>query len=367
MQNKKLKIIKVVVTLIIFAVLVVSGSLITKTPLKERGIVVGLGLDKENDEIILLAQVVVSGESSTPGSASAFDLLEGKGKTLSEAFDDLSSKVTLTPSYSHCNILFIGKNLLEDNFDEIASKLFDNNKIKDNTQLVVSDNAKDTMLTVVPIAQTPSEYMEREVKITAENGGRSIVSLKNYLQRTDITSGTRYITYAKKVPATPPTGENTSKGDKEVFLFDLSNTAVFDLDGKVHYYGSEVTEGVGLVEATGGSITAYEGDKHITVDILKSYKFRTYQKDPAKIISDYTYFVKISEQTLEKSPDDLDLKKVEKLIKDTIKEKILYSYETAMGDNVDIFSIIGRFYKRFGIKKDLKDIEWDIKIKVTVK
>lgn len=367
MQNKKLRIVKVVVTVVVLAVLVVTGGLITKTPLRERGIVTGLGLDKDGDELVLLAQVVVSGESSTPGSASAFDVLEGRGKTLSEAFDNLASKVTLTPSYSHCNILFVGKKLLEDNFDEIAIKLFENNKIKDNTQLVVADDAKETMQTVVPIAQTPSEYMEKEVKISSENGGRSIVSLKDYVQRQDITSGTKYITYAIKVPATPPTGENTSKADKEVFLFDLSNTAVFDIDGKVHYYGSDVTEGVGLVEATGGSITAFEGDKYITVDILQSYKIRTYQKEPAKITSDYTYYITITEQTLEKSQDDLDLKKVEKMIKDTIHEKILYSYETAKKDNVDIFSIIGRFYKRFGIKKDLNDIDWEIRIKVIVK
>lgn len=367
MQNKKFKIFKVVVTIIVFAVLVVAGSLITKTPLRERGIVVGLGLDKDGEDILVLAQVVVSGESSTPGSASAFDVLEGKGKTLSDAFDDLSGKVTLTPSYSHCNILFVGKQLLEDNFNEVAMKLFESNKIKDNTQLVVADNAKETMLTTVPIAQTPSEYMEREVKITAENGGRSIVSLKNYIQREKITSGARYLTYAKKVSAIPPTGENTSKEDKEVFLFDLSNTAVFDMDGKVRYYGSDVTEGVGLVEATGGSITANEGEKYVNVDILRSYKIRTYQKDPAKITSDYTYYVSITEQTLEKSQDDLDLKKVENLIKDTIKQKIQFSYQTAFDDNVDIFSLIGRYYKRFGIEKKLDEIEWEINVKVIVK
>ncbi len=367
MQNKRLRIIKVVITVIIFATLVIAGTLVTKTPLRERGIVVGLGLDKENNEIIALAQVIVSGESSTPGSASAFDVLEGKGETLSEAFNDLSSKVTLTPSYSHCNILFVGKNLLEDDFDEIANKLFENNIVKDNTQIVAADSAKETMQTVVPIAQTPSEYMEREVKITAENGGRSIVSLKDFIQRKEITSGTRYVTFAKKVPATPPTGENTSKGDKEVFLFDLSNTAVFDIEGNLHYYESEVTEGVGLVEATGGIITAFEGDKYITANILKTYKIRTYQKEPAKITSDYTYYVKIVEQTLEESQDKLNLEKVENLIKDAIKEKIMFSYKTALDDNVDIFSLIGRFYKRFGIKKDLNEIQWDIKIKVTVR
>lgn len=367
MKEQKTKILKIVITAATLLILFVSGGLITKTPLKERGIVVGLGLDKAGDKILLLAQIILSGESSTPGSASAFDVLEGKGTTLSEAFDDLAKKGTLVPSYAHCNILFVGKNLLEDNFDEIAKNLFDSNVIQDDTQLVVSDDAKDSISAVVPISNTPSEYMEKEIKLTAENGGRSVVSLKDFVQRKSITAGSRYLTYAKKIEANAPTGENTSKSDKEVYLFDLSNTAVFDLDGKVRYYDKSVTEGIGLVEATGGNVTCYEDDKYLTVDILKTIKFRKYEKDPTKVISNYTYYARISEQTLEENIDDLDLKKAEELVQKTIKEKIRFSYGKSVEDNVDLFSLIGRLYKRYGIKFDLKDIEWEVNVNVIIR
>lgn len=366
-MNGKAKRFKIIIVIVTLLVLVLSGEQIAKTPLKERGVVVGLGLDKKDGKILLLAQIILSGESSTPGSASAYDVLEGSGETLGEAFNDLAKKEMLIPSYAHCNILFIGKALLEDGFEEVMTKLFESNRIKDNTQLVVTEDAKDAITTLVPISSTPSEYMEKEIKITAENGGRSIVSLKDYLQRKDITSGSRYLSYAVKLPANAPTGENTSKADKEVFLFDLSNTAVFDLDGNVHYYGKDITEGIGFVEANGGSVTYREDDKYLTVEILKAIKLRDYDKDPAKVISHYTYFARISEQTLEDSVNKLDLAKVEELIASTIKEKIRYSYTKAKADNVDLFSLIGRLYKRYGVKYELNEIEWDIDIKVVLR
>lgn len=367
MKKNKTQILKITVTVITLLILLIAGSLITKTPLKERGIVVGLGLDKVDGKIQLLAQIILSGESSTPGSASAYDVLEGKGNTLSDAFGDLSKKATLVPSYAHCNILFVGKNLLEDGFDEIAKNLFDGNLIQDNTQLVVSDNAKDSISAIVPLSSTPSEYMEKEIKLTAENGGRSVVSLKDFVQRKKITSGSRYLTYAKKIEANAPTGENTSKADKDVFLFDLSNTAVFDLDGKIRYYDKTVTEGIGLVEATGGSITCFRDEKHLTVDILKTIKLRSYQKDPAKVISKYTYYARINEQNLVENIDDLDLKDAENLVKETIKQKILFGYNKTKEDNVDLFSLIGRLYKRYRIEYNLNDIEWIIDINVIIR
>lgn len=367
MKKNKAQILKIVVTVVTLLILLITGGLITKTPLKERGIVVGLGLDKVDDKILLLAQIILSGESSTPGSASAYDVLEGTGDTLNDAFGDLAKKATLVPSYAHCNILFVGKKLLEDGFDKIAKNLFDGNLIQDNTQLVVSDDAKDSISAIVPLSSTPSEYMEKEIKLTAENGGRSVVSLKDFVQRKNITSGSRYLTYAKKIEANPPTGENTSKSDKEVFLFDLSNTAVFDLDGNVRYYDKSVTEGIGLVEATGGSITCYRENKYLSVDILKSIKIRKYEKDPAKVISKYTYYARITEQTLVENIDDLDLKDAENLVKETIKQKILFGYNKTKEDNVDLFSLIGRLYKRYGIQYDLSDIEWVIDINVIIR
>lgn len=361
------KVFRIIVTVVILLILLITGGLITKKPLKERGIVIGIGLDKVDGKLLLLAQIILSGENSSPGSPSAFDVLEGSGNTLSEAFNDLAKKETLVPSYAHCNILFVGKRLLEDGFDEVATKLFESNKVKDNTQLVVADEARDAITTLVPISSTPSEYMEKEIKLNEEKGGRSVVSLKDYVQRKEITSGTRYISYAIKLPANAPTGENTSKDDKEVFLFDLSNTAVFDLDGNIHYYGKEMTAGIGLVEAKGGNITAYKGEKYINVDILQSFKRRFYEKDPAKIVSYYTYYARINEQTLEKSQDDLKLDEVEKLIGDTIKEKIMYSYNQALQDNVDIFSLIGRLYKRFGKEYSLEEIKWEINVDVILR
>lgn len=356
--NKKLSIIRVIVTIVFLILTIVGGFFVKKTSLNTRSIVIGIGLDRTDSGILLSAQIVVGGASSTPGSASSYDVLEGEGKTLSEAFDNLSQKTATLPSYAHCNVMFVGKRMLSDGFDEIARLIFGQNILQDNTQIIgVDGKANDAITTSVPILSTPSEYMSREIKLSQEKGGRSVVTLKDFVQRLDNLNGTKYVTFATMVDANPPTGENAKK--EKVYLFDLSNTAVYDQENNLKIYGKEITEGVGLIESEGNVITAYdEKGNYVTVQVVKSIKLRYYDKDKLQIDGYYTFYTKIIEQTIAEDKNTLDLSKVTEIIRQTIEDKIENSYALCRKDNVDVYSIRGRMYKRFGIEVDFRDVNW---------
>lgn len=356
--NKKLSIIRIIVTIVFLILTIVGGFFVKKTSLNARSIVIGIGLDKTDSGILLSAQIVVGGASSTPGSASSYDVLEGEGETLSQAFDDLSQKTATLPSYAHCNVMFVGKRMLEEGFDEVSRLIFGQNILQDNTQIIgVEGKANDAITTSVPILSTPSEYMSREIKLSQEKGGRSIVTLKDFVQRLNKNSGTKYVTFAKMVDANPPTGENAK--NERVYLFDLSSTAVYDQDNNLKIYGKEITEGVGLIESEGNIITAYdENGNYITVKIAKSIKQRYYDKDKLRIDGYYTFYAKIIEQTIADDTNLLEIKEIKKLLEKCIEEKIENSYSICLKDNVDIYSIRGRMYKRFGIEIDFRDVKW---------
>ncbi len=356
--DKKLSIIRIVVTIIFLILTIVGGFFVKKTSLNARSIVIGIGLDKTDSGILLSAQIVVGGASSTPGSASSYDVLEGEGVTLSEAFDNLSQKTATLPSYAHCNVMFVGKRMLSEGFDEAARLIFGQNILQDNTQIIgVDGKANDAITTSVPILSTPSEYMSREIKLSQEKGGRSVVTLKDFVQRLDKNNGTKYVTFAKKVDANPPTGENAK--NQKVYLFDLSNTAVYDQDNNLKIYGKEITEGVGLIESEGNVLTAYDDSgKYVTIRIVKSIKQRYYDKEKLQIDGYYTYYAKIIEQTIAEDKSSLDLSQINETIRKTIEDKIENSYALCLKDNVDVYSIRGRMYKRFGIEVDFRDVKW---------
>lgn len=356
--TKKLSIIRIAVTIVFLILTIVGGFFVEKTSINQRSIVIGIGLDKTDDGMLLSAQIVVGGASSTPGSASSYDVLEGEGKTLSEAFDNLSQKTATLPSYAHCNVMFVGKRMLEEGFDEASKLIFGQNILQDNTQIIgVEGKAKDAITTSVPILSTPSEYMSREIKLSQEKGGRSVVTLKDFVQRLDKNNGTKYVSFATKVDANPPTGENAKK--EKVYLFDLSNTAVYDQDNNLKIYGKEITEGVGLIESEGNVLTAYnDNGRYVTIRVVKSIKQRYYDKNKLQIDGYYTFYTKIIEQNITDDSNNLDLKEIEQLIKTTVEEKIENSYSLCLKDNVDVYSIRGRMYKRFGIEVDFRNVKW---------
>lgn len=362
MRRKTKKIYAYVATAVLVIALSVLGSFVERTPLYERAIVLGLALDKNDNGVTLLIQTVVNGNNTTPGAASAYDVVEGSGNSLSEAMEAVAKKSGLKPSYAHCELIIVGGEYLQDGFDESAKLLFEKTIVQDNTHIIATEGkAEDVIKARVPVVSTPSEYVTNDLKIYADEGSACVVTLKDYVQRT-YDEGTRLMTAAKRIKANPPTASDTGEQKGEFCFFDLDNVAAKDVNGNLHFYGKEISDGRNLVESTKGQfLSVNNDDKKVSVSVTSKTRSTTYSKEPA-ITTNLIYYVKIEENNGYESNESLV-----KLLQEEISKKIKRAYDVCAADDVDLFSLRSTILKKYGISVPFKNIRWNINVKVVIR
>ncbi len=364
-QRRKRLLTKIIVIVVCGAALLLGGGMVEQMEATKRGIVIGTSIDKTDEGFTVCAQLVVAGESNTPGSASAYEVVVGEGKTLMQAMENITTKSSLRPSYAHCKVLFVGEQLIKGGLDEVMVTLLESNSLGSDMQVVaVQGRAQEAIGTPVAILTTSSSYLEQDSELVTKVGGRSLVTIKDYCQRLDGKGGTKYLPLAVKIKAEPPLGAE-QQGTQDVYLFDLNNTVAYDQNGTPHFYGHEVTQGVGLVEAKGGEFTATLPDgRFVTVRIDKVYRTRHYRPDT--VVGNYRYEVSVVEQTL--VPDGQpSSKEVAQLVAEQIDARMEDVYRKCKQDGVDIFSACGRVYKRYWKWLPLDQVKWERHVSVVVR
>jgi hypothetical protein len=173
--------------------------------------------------------------------------------------------------------------------------------------------------------------------------------------------------YAVATPAEKPTGgDKSAEGqDEQTVLYDVLNTVAFDRDGAPHIYGHDVTLSVGLVETKGGQFTAYTDDgRYVTVKINAAKRVRHYR--PHTVIGHYRYDVSVVEQTLVDEGEP-SAQEVELLVARRMDEAMQSAFDVCRQDGVDIFSVSGHLYKRYGEVVPLELCEWQRNVEVKCK
>lgn len=363
MRKKTKRIIGYAVIATIIVALTFLGAFVEKTPLYERAIVLSMALDKGDAGVKLSIQTIVNGNNTSPGSASAYDVVEGEGKNLSDALDAVAKKSGLKPSYAHCELIIVGGDFFEEGFDEAAKVLFEKTVVQDNVHVIATEGkAADMIKSRVPVVSTPSEYVTNDLKIYADEGSSCVVTLKDYVQRL-YDGGTKILTCAVKEKANPPTSSETGEQKGEFFFFDLDNVAVKDKDGNLHFYGKEISYGRNLVESKKGQALNYtDGDKQVTASVISKTQTTKYSKD-SSIATSMIYYVKVDEST---GFDD-DPKELADFLQRKISFSIKNAYEVCARDNADVFSLESAYLKRYGTALSFKDINWSLIVKVTIR
>lgn len=351
---------KAVVILLLLGVLLVGGIIVEPVELGRRGVVVGMSLDKTDIGYKVAIQLVSVASGDAEGEASAYTVVEGEGKTVLEAMDVIAFRSSLLPSYGHCKVLFAGEETLLD-LDGILLNFLRTDLLSQDTQIVVVEGKGSEALSAkVPLVDSSSVYVEQDNMLVSQTGGRDLVSLKDYCARLDGNLGAKLLPYAIKVPTQPTASASASGGDEEAYLFDLCNTVAFASDGTPRFYGKEVTLGLGLVNAKGGQITAYDEEgRFVTVKLLSVTKTRRYTRYAVE--GTYRYQVSVVDGTI---PYDTPAEQIESLVAREIDRMMETAYLLAKQDGVDIFAVAGRLNARYGTNLSLEEVEWRRNIKV---
>jgi hypothetical protein len=114
-----------------------------------------VGIDREEDTFIVTSQIAIP-ESSKQGQSSKTVQLVSRGKTISEAFEQINTKTGWYPKLVFCKLIVIGEKAAQDNvFDALDFFLLDE-YLADDCQVAVCEGLAKDVLNVSPLVDPSS-------------------------------------------------------------------------------------------------------------------------------------------------------------------------------------------------------------------
>ncbi|HCJ01368.1 MAG TPA: hypothetical protein DIC18_01125 [Clostridiales bacterium] len=351
--------------LIIIACAIVS-ELIVSQPILNKGIVVGMGIDKtEKGEVEVTVQIAVAGESSAPGAPNRYAVVSGEAPTLIAAMDKIARITAYKPAYFHCHILVLGERLVKEGVREIATQLFAEDSVMDDVAVMaVKGTAKETLERSVSMQGAASIYLQQLNKINSSTGGHPTATLKSFVTQFETKGYTPYLPWVEAVPVPKAIGGADTGGDEQNYVFDCAKTVLFDDGGKGTVESEKVTTAIGLTGQAEGMTLNIKNEKgFMDVFIKKSLEWWHMEKNGMVTLS-VIYFVKVIATDLAESPKDLPDKTVESMVKEEVRSLVMTTREQTLQTGKDPFSLLGKYHKKYGEKAEAQNLDLRLKIKV---
>lgn len=231
-KSKKFIAIILVFAFVFGVFLINEYSLITADKI---AIVVGLGIDKVEDEYLLSAQVVIPPSATKQENDKTNNtLLLAKGKTVAETVDKLFLGTGWYPKLNFCNIIVMSEEVAKEGVLNSLEYFLRSEKVMDSCILLI---AKDCLSSTLLKASTPLDNVSSYTlqKILFEEGIQTSViqtNIKDFYER--ILSG--YVSNVvptgsilkKSVDASEKDTQSALLGQYD--LFDLTTSAIFNAD-----------------------------------------------------------------------------------------------------------------------------------------
>jgi len=363
-MNERTK--KIISVLLIVVVCTLVGNLIVTQPILNRGIVIGMGVDKTEDgQTEVTVQIAVAGESSAPGAPNRYALVSGKGDTLLSAMDAIARITAYRPAYFHCHMLLFGERLVETGVLETAKQLFIEDSLMDDVAVMaVKGTAKETLERSVSMQGASSVYLQQLNKINSTAGGHPAATLKNLVSHFETKGYTPYLPWVEAVPVPKAVGGADTGGDEQNYVFDCSKTVLFRENGTGIVESEDVTEALSLTAAKGGmllSVQTENGSMDVNVKRILRY---WHIEESGEVTYHAVHFVSVIAENVTKDMTEISDDYVTEHVTEYIREKIETSYALTAAEQTDALSLMGKYHKKFGSKKEPKALSLRLDISV---
>lgn len=168
---------------VIVAVVALLDGLASNINLLDRAIVVGLGIDEENGDTVISAQVIIPKNGSSASEGNDFVVYTSRGDTFQKAVENLSYAVGLKASFAHTNVVILGDGFLKSGRTDVLEFLVTSDIVTDKTLLVASaGDAKDLLAVQMPINEVASYHLTEILQSNRKEAGQNTSSLKSYFE-----------------------------------------------------------------------------------------------------------------------------------------------------------------------------------------
>ncbi|MDE6967445.1 MAG: hypothetical protein K2P12_02190, partial [Clostridia bacterium] len=340
-----------------------------------RNIVVGIGLDYENEEYTLYTQVVLPKNGGVAsGGGNNYITLKAKAKNIDLAIDLIEKEQGVILSFAQATILILGKSMVENGDLQLVDTFFMDDRVHDNLLIVMAEEkAEDVMNANVAAGEVASLQLVRQLRPTKAPLGVSAISLQEYARNSKNLNKINYMPMIS-VEKTEPSTDQSKEDMKEADKFTINKTAMVDEKGLQCILDEELTKSFNFAKKTmqDGVLTVEDGEL-FSVHIISSKANMEFDLD--KMESK----VKIKLKTIRtesrndngKATFKMNEEEEKRLIK-TIDRGLQNLFKYGIDNNVDILNINDGFWKKYPKKSSqvlaenfYKSIKLTVEVKVS--
>lgn len=361
------KFIKAAVILLLCAVALWLAGSYVKSPLTDRAIVLGMGIDYDGKEYTVTAEVAAPSDSADGAAGGQSKVLDGKGETLPLAIHDIYRATGKNPSLGQTGIVLLGKGMGEVNLCHVLGFFVFSDAFKDGVTLAYVDGeAKDVFETATPVDSVVSFGLQSIIQSAGKKTTSPSNFIENFIEAMTLPSKTSFATNVKFTPAQSSGDQSQSEGsDKKEGSYDCSLISVFK-DGKFAATLEEnESRGFTMIKDDGAfdsfavedADTVMGGKDTVSVGIASKEVDRSYAVRNGVPVVRYDVKIRLSRMKtdvsgsvigfLPKTDDEIDEK-----IKTSVKEEATSLIKAAVDKSValdcDFMEVANGMYKALG-------------------
>lgn len=378
-MRRKIKWIFTIIGIVLFCIV---GSSFADDELGGRAMAVGLGIDiNSSDEIVVSAQILTSAASSE--TAAGTRVVDATDKVLSSAISKVSETCGLTLTVSHCNVVLIGEKLMKhEKFFNGIMTLFENTYVSDNAYIFGCEGSpRDIFKSKSGFGNNASQYIQKLVAMYGTYDNISCKTLREIVSDIYDIGATTYLPFIKKLPIAPlvpNSSQSESNGKEDDYVYTMTDVSIFANNEYIGTYGenasrainyvmNEVNKGGDEFEVDRGVVGVYILKSSIKKEFDLNKKKVTGNLDVGVVVKDYLFKsgVKNNDGSFAYTLNEEEIKACE----EHMQKRITDFYKEMRNKNADIFRIKQSFYSKYGKKAkdiELSGIDFELKVKISL-
>lgn len=334
---------KIKIILILVLTILISGC--SYKELNDLAIASALGIDYENNEYIISAQIMELKKQEKEDTSSALIYL-GKGKTISEALRNISLKYPNYLYLGHLELIIIGKGEINHGINNSLDYFIRTSDARNDALILVSTKNKAYEI-INPNEETKEEFPVKDIVTTIKNSKErnGLVIEKNYEELIN-----DYL--EKGISQILTTIENEKDENDNYKDTILSNIAVFEKGKYVKDLNKESAISYNLINNNfdNVSIDIIYNNKDVSVSLIKPKCSLDLKLDNNKVTVNININVEEGILNINDKNILLDknfLKDIENITKKKINSYINDLINFNMENNTDVLGLKNIIYKKY--------------------
>lgn len=330
---------KIKITILLLITIILSGCY-NYVEINNLVLVSGIGIDYENNMYNVSFETLYQDKESSDSNFEKGIIKTGKGKTLGEAFDNITLGIEKEPYFAHLKVLVISQSIAENHLNEIFDFFLRNNDIRNIFSIVVADNTKPEK--VLSNSDNYFPVASEKIKNLLENNVYSnYISKNKYFKNV----ASNYLSKDKNISLSTVTFENDE--------LKLGRIIVFNNKKPVGSLNNDMSLILSIIDNTKPSSLLtinYEENKNVTIRIYKSNTKIKIMDD--KFIIKNNLMAEVVENSLNINLENTKSEyKIKKEFEDLINNKTETLVKYLQNINSDVLGINRMYY----IKNRKKD------------